>query len=82
MARDDDDDESEYAGFDTSNPDDEWAVPCPFCGEEIYEDAERCPECGRYLTKEDAPSGPKSWWIVAGVVICIAIVVAWAMGMM
>ena len=82
MAWDDEDDEADYAGFDTSEPDDEATIPCPFCGEEIYDDAECCPECGRYLTKEDAPSQPKSWWVVAGVVICIAIVVAWAMGMM
>jgi hypothetical protein len=24
-------------------------TPCPHCGEEVYENAERCPHCERYL---------------------------------
>ena len=29
-------------------------IDCPHCGKEIYEDAERCPHCERYLSDEDA----------------------------
>lgn len=77
----DDNDESDYAGFDTSDPDDA-TVPCPFCGEEIYEEAQRCAECGRYLSDENAPSQRKPWWIVVGALVCIVIVLAWVLGMM
>ena len=35
--------------------DDEPTIPCPHCRREILEDAERCPYCERYLSKEDAP---------------------------
>lgn len=41
-------------------------VPCPHCRADIFEDSEQCPECGRYLTGEDAPAAGKSsaWWIL------------------
>ena len=35
--------------------DDEPTMPCPHCRREILEDAERCPYCERYLSREDAP---------------------------
>jgi hypothetical protein len=42
-------------------------VPCPHCAADILEDSERCPECGRYLSKEDAPAGAgksAAWWVL------------------
>jgi hypothetical protein len=82
---DDDADESDYSGFDTSDPDDDATAPCPACGAEIYDDAERCPECGHYLTREAAPrhdsvGGLRSkppLWIIVGAILCIIIVVLW-----
>ena len=54
--------------------DDEWpTIPCPWCREEIAEESQQCPKCERYLSKEDAPSSPKSWfWIVlmAAAILC------------
>jgi hypothetical protein len=73
---DDDLDDSDYAGFDTSDPDDEATAPCPACGAEIY-DAERCPECGHYLTREDQPHSPVPVWIIAGAILCLLIVALW-----
>ncbi len=70
-------DDDDYAGFDTS-ADDDATIPCPHCGEEIYDDAVRCPECGEYLSREDAPASSKPWWIVIGVLVCLAIVILWA----
>jgi predicted nucleic acid-binding Zn ribbon protein len=57
--------------------DDEPTMPCPRCGREILEDAERCPYCERYLSKEDAPRPRKPWWIIIGVVACLCVVYLW-----
>jgi predicted RNA-binding Zn-ribbon protein involved in translation (DUF1610 family) len=65
------------SGFDTSSTDDDITAPCPTCGQMIYEDAERCPECGHYLSREDAPRTGRSWWIFGGVAICLLIVLGW-----
>jgi hypothetical protein len=51
--------------------------PCPYCGVAVYEDAERCPHCENYLSREDAPPTRRPLWIVVGVVICLAIVLKW-----
>lgn len=57
--------------------DDDATMPCPFCGEEIYDDAERCPQCGRYLSREELPAGKTPVWIVAGAILCLIIVALW-----
>jgi predicted nucleic acid-binding Zn ribbon protein len=51
--------------------------PCPYCRQPVYEDAEQCPHCGNYLSEEDAPPRPRSWWIIFGVIVCLAIVLKW-----
>ena len=56
--------------------DDDETMPCPLCGEPVYDDSEQCPNCGRYLSREDAPYR-KPWWVVAGVVACLAMVTWW-----
>ncbi|WP_435010818.1 zinc-ribbon domain-containing protein [Tundrisphaera lichenicola] len=71
LDEEDDYDEPEH-GWD----DDDETVPCPHCREPVYEDAERCPHCGRYLSREDAPYR-KPWWVVAGVLACLAMVFWW-----
>jgi predicted nucleic acid-binding Zn ribbon protein len=80
-AADDEPDEADYAGFDTSeseaDPDDDFTVPCPQCGAEIYDQAERCPQCGEYLSRETARAAWPRWWMVIGVLICLAIVAGW-----
>jgi hypothetical protein len=74
---DDDFDESDDADFDSADGDDETA-PCPFCGEEIYDDAERCSACGKYLSREDAPADRKPLWFIVGAIVCLAIAILWA----
>ncbi|MEX2175533.1 MAG: zinc-ribbon domain-containing protein [Pirellulaceae bacterium] len=71
-------DDDDYAGFNTA--DDDATDTCPHCGEEIYEDAPRCPECGTYLSDLDSPTGRHPWWILIGVAVCLLIVLAWAWG--
>lgn len=51
-------------------------VPCPECGAEIYEDAERCPVCGQYVIhRRDVWAGRPLWWIVLGLLGVVAVVV-------
>lgn len=50
---------------------------CPQCGEEIPEDAPRCPYCENYVTSEDAPARRKPLWIIVGVILCLYIVYQW-----
>jgi hypothetical protein len=65
------------ADEDFSEEDDEPTIPCPYCRREVHEDAQRCPYCEAYLSREDAPPGPKPWWLVLGVVACLYVVYHW-----
>lgn len=76
----DDDDEGWEAGIDPEeegSDDDLPTAPCPYCGSAIYDDAERCPDCGRYLSREDRPPSRKPWWIVVGVIGGLYAVYCW-----
>jgi predicted nucleic acid-binding Zn ribbon protein len=76
----DEDDDDEEDGFDhLDDPDDEEedaTVPCPHCRRPVYDDAERCPHCGQYLSREDAPRR-HSWWLVLGVMVAVLVVLMW-----
>ena len=75
--------DQEFDDFDDDIPlddefeDDEATDECPYCGEEIYDDANWCPYCSNYLSGEDAPRRRQPWWLVAGVIVCLAIVATW-----
>ncbi len=77
--RDDEDPRQSYDAEDEDWPDDddEPTIPCPHCRREILEDAERCPYCEHYLSREDAPPGRKPWWVVVGVIACLYVVYRW-----
>lgn len=48
-------------------------APCPECGAEIYDDAERCSACGQYITHKSSEwSGKPLWWTVLAVAGVIA----------
>ena len=53
-------------------------APCPHCSADIYEDAERCPACGMYLSSEDAPrAGWPAWmWIAAALALVVCALMA------
>jgi endogenous inhibitor of DNA gyrase (YacG/DUF329 family) len=57
--------------------DDTDTVPCPQCGRDVYEDAERCPSCGLYLTREEGPLR-QSWTFRILAIICLIVALAWA----
>ena len=75
----------------TSNDDDDWnddvedwdqdneqeTYPCPYCGEDVYEDAERCPHCDKYISGEDAPPTRKPLWFVVALVLALAMLLGW-----
>ena len=37
-----------------------------------------CPACGHYLSREDSPAAQKPLWIIVGAIICLLIIVLWA----
>ena len=51
-------------------------VTCPECGRRVYEEAERCPYCGSYISLDDAP-GNKPWWWITAVVVVILLLLAY-----
>ncbi len=69
---DDDDDEA----WEDDGGDEDPTTPCPRCRAPVYDDAERCPRCGSYLSREDDPAR-KPWWVLAGVAACLAMVTWW-----
>jgi hypothetical protein len=76
-----DEDEADDSGWDPDDfgPDDENepTIPCPCCRGEIFEDSPRCPHCGRYISADDSPSTRKPWWIIVGVLLCLAAIWVW-----
>jgi uncharacterized protein (DUF983 family) len=78
---DDDDDDDGWDDDDLdSEADDPATIPCPFCGDEIYDDTPRCPACGRYLSAEDQAAGGKPAWVIATAVICLGVALWWVLG--
>jgi len=69
-----DDDDEEWV------PDDEDEDPtaeCPHCHEPVFDQAERCPHCGWYISEEDVP--PRRWpaWVMIGFVLALAGALLW-----
>lgn len=74
----DDLDDREMPEPDDSDEDDE-TVPCPHCREPVYEDAEQCPACGAYLSREDLP-WRRPIWLIVGVILGLIVVLGWVAG--
>jgi DNA-directed RNA polymerase subunit RPC12/RpoP len=63
---------------DVKDGEDSGAYPCPFCGKEVYEDAIRCPNCQRYVSKERESSG--FWrWVVLLILLGGVATLIWAL---
>jgi hypothetical protein len=62
-----DDDGSDEFAVDSDGADSDDLAECPYCREPIYDDAERCPHCEHYLSREDAPRHTPVWILVCGV---------------
>ncbi len=74
--RDDDREELDEDEFPDPDDDLDQLDACPHCRSAVFDDAVRCPFCGYYLSREDRPAR-KSWVIVTGAVVCLAIVLMW-----
>jgi hypothetical protein len=75
---DEEEDEGEENwGDDGRNEDDDATIPCPHCRRSIYEDSERCPYCGNYISDEDLAPAHKPWWIIVGVLLALSVVAWW-----
>ena len=63
--------------YDEYDEDGDDTVPCPYCGAAVHEEAERCPHCENYISREDAPSSVPLWVKVTALV-CLAVALGWA----
>ncbi len=63
----DDEDDAEFGDYgddDFGDSSDEvTTVPCPTCGEQIYEETPRCPACGNYVSREDRFVSAYPLWV-------------------
>jgi len=54
-------------------------VACPHCRAEILEEAEQCPKCGEYLSREDTPATAgwsPAWWVLVLLALAAAALMA------
>jgi len=65
---------------DQEEGDEDTTIPCPYCRHPIYEDSQRCPHCGNYISEEDAPAARKPWWIIVGALLGLYVVYRWIVG--
>jgi len=80
----DEGDRREEEEFDDSEGEDEFEaedaeaelLACPECGAMVYEETQRCPQCGEWITPPAAASRAGRMWL-ALVVLAIVALVAW-----
>ena len=59
--------------------DESQTLPCPSCGAEIYEDADRCSVCGQYVTPGRSGRSVKSWWwVLLGLIVLVMLILSLA----
>lgn len=73
----DEDFEGEEPDENFSEDDSVEMVPCPECGELVYEEAQQCPSCGWYVTPERSKLPP---WIVVTAVVCLLAIILTLIG--
>jgi len=77
----DEDDLDDRESPDPADVDDSDSVDldtCPYCGRPVYEQAEVCPHCNNFISREDSLPSRKPLWIIAGVIVTlVVIVVCW-----
>jgi len=78
---DDERDDAEFPDLEDGNANDDDDVdgttePCPHCSHTVYDDTEKCPGCGMYLSREVAPYR-KPWWLLFGVTLCLIVIIGW-----
>lgn len=59
--------------------DDDATLPCPACGAAMFEEADRCPACGDYVTPGGRPSA-RPPWVILTAIVCLVAAVWWIVG--
>jgi RNA polymerase subunit RPABC4/transcription elongation factor Spt4 len=70
-----DDEESDWDDDSDNDDDDDGYIACPHCGGTMLEAADYCPNCERWITREDLPDRRQPWWIIIVVLILVATIV-------
>ncbi len=75
--------DDDYGDFDEGLDDadeEEQIFACPECGGDVYDDAERCPGCGHWVTDADrfGRAGEGAAWVKwVAVVLIVVVIVVW-----
>ena len=76
---DDDGAEPADAEWTPDDEDEDETVPCPHCQDPVHDQAERCPNCGWYISEEDAPPARRPTWLVIGFILVLTVALLWAL---
>ena len=53
-------------------------LACPSCGADVMEDAQKCPQCGDWITPVDpAGAGWRRWLLIAAVLLMLLTMLLW-----
>ena len=77
---DDLDDPSDPPWADDEDGDSSDTLPCPVCGEPVFEDSPRCPSCGQYITPGGTGVAARPAWILITALVCLALALWWVFG--
>ena len=60
---------------------DDFTIPCPNCGEQIFDDTPMCPKCHEYIVDNDRGvwSNKPSWFARTAVVLVVLTIIAFAL---
>lgn len=58
-----------------SDEDPSATIPCPNCGHDVFEDADRCPHCGEYITP--AASSARPMWLIIAAILALLALLFW-----
>lgn len=60
------------------NDDEAETFACPACGADVYEESQRCPECGEYISQSTGPlAGRSTAFVILGIAGIVATI--WAL---
>jgi RNA polymerase subunit RPABC4/transcription elongation factor Spt4 len=66
----------EYPDPDEYDEEEVDTIVCPECGRDVYEESPSCPECGHFFTADDLGTAAKLPFGWLGVLIVVALVLA------
>jgi hypothetical protein len=58
---------------------DSETVPCPECGKPVYEQADRCPNCGNFIIAGNPTQRQPRWVLVVAILMIFVVLVVWAL---